>query len=70
MSIHAAGTLVTPEATPPAVHICIGSRQAGVALPAAVPAFAVSYDPAMQWHPQARQRCREARQRHTGATSA
>ena len=65
-----AGTLDTPEAVSPDVHIYTGSRLPWVALPEGVPAFAEFYDPATQWSPQTRQRYREAQQRHAGATPA
>jgi hypothetical protein len=61
------GTLDTPAAMPPDVHIYTASRQPWLVLPEGVPAFAEFYDPRAFWPPQALQRYRDAQQRAVGA---
>lgn len=55
------GTLETPDALPPDVHIFTASKQPWVVLDAATPAFAEFYDPKQLWPEDARQRYRDAR---------
>ena len=63
------GTLDTPDAAPPDVHIYTEPKQAWLVLPADVPAFEQFYDPRTQWPAQTLQRYRAAQQRATGDTA-
>lgn len=54
------GTLDTPDALPPDVHIFTASKQAWLALPEGAPAFEEFYDPARVWSPAALERYRAA----------
>lgn len=50
------GTLDTPDALPPDIHIFTASKQPWVVLPEGTPAVAQFYDPKAYWSPQSLER--------------
>lgn len=57
------GTLDTPDALPPDIHIYTASKQPWLMLPADARAFAEFYDPRVEWSAETLQRYRAAKAR-------
>ncbi|MFT4179846.1 MAG: GFA family protein [Thermomonas sp.] len=55
------GTLDTPNAAPPDIHIYTSTKQAWLQLPPDARAFAEFYDPQREWSAQSRERYRAAK---------